>query len=581
MFKYLKKYWIFALLAPLCMIGEVSMDLLQPQLMSTIVDEGVLGLSNGGVGNLELIIKTGLQMILYVFIGGLFGVSCGVFSNICSQNFGNDLRKDTFRRIMALSLEQTDKFSTGSLITRVTNDITQVQNLVAQLIRGFVRNIMFFVGGIACMISMDLSFGVVVACAFPIVIGCAVFFISRVNPLFGVMQKKLDRVNSVMQENVSGSRVVKAYVQEDFEQERFSRANEDLISTQLRVLTLFSYMIPLMNILLNLAVVAVIYIGSIRVQAGAVTPGNIMAALTYLSQILSSMMMMAMIFQNVSRGMASYKRIEEVLACEPVISDGARTQAPKAGSVEFKNVTFGYPGAGDVVLRNVNLRVNAGETLGILGATGSGKSTLVNLIPRFYDATEGEVLVDGVNVKQYTQKALRSGIAYALQKSELFSQSIAQNLRWGDADANDEQLRKAADAAQASEFILASPDGFDTAVAEKGMSLSGGQKQRLSITRALLKNARILIFDDSTSALDLKTEARLYDALRREYSDVTKIIIAQRIASVRGADRIAVIDKGEIVACDSHEKLMQSCEIYQDIYRSQLKDAPVEMGGEA
>lgn len=580
-FKYLKKYWIFALLAPLFMIGEVSMDLLQPQLMSTIVDEGVLGLSNGGVGNLELIIKTGLQMILYVMIGGFFGVMCGVFSNICSQNFGNDMRKVAFKRIMALSLEQTDKFSTGSLITRVTNDITQVQNLVAQCIRGYVRNIMFFIGGIACMLSLDLSFGVIVACAFPLLVGFSVFFIRRVNPMFPKMQQKLDHLNNVMQENISGSRVVKAYVQEDHEKERFSKANEDLISTQLRVLTTFAYMMPIMNIFLNLAVVAVISVGSIRVQAGAVTPGNIMAAITYLSQILSSMIMLAMMFQMVSRGMASYRRVAEVLECDPIIADGKHEQPPKEGSVEFKNVTFGYPGAGDVVLKNVNLRVNAGETLGILGATGSGKSTLVNLIPRFYDVTEGEVLVDGVNVKDYTQSALRSRIAYALQKSELFSQTISENLRWGDADADEAKLRKAADAAQASEFILSSPDGFETMVAEKGMSLSGGQKQRLSITRALLKDARILIFDDSTSALDLKTEARLYEALRKEYDDVTKIIIAQRIASVKGADRIAVIDNGSIVACDCHEKLMETCEIYQDIYRSQLKDAPVEMGGEA
>lgn len=577
MLRYLKKYWFFGLLAPLFMIGEASMDLLQPQLMRTIVDEGVLGLGNGGVGDLELVIHTGLRMIAFVALGGFFGVMCGVFANLCSQNFGNDMRKDAFRKIMSLSFQQTDKFSTGSLITRVTNDITQIQNLVAQCIRGFVRNIMLMGGGIICMMSMDLSFGAVVACAFPLLLICVVFFISRVNPLFSILQKKLDRVNSVMQENVAGSRVVKAYVREDYEKKRFGDANDDLVGTQLRILTIFSYMTPVMNIMLNLAVVAVIRIGAFRVEEGAVTPGDVMAAITYLSQILNGVMMFAMIFQTISRGMASYRRVQEVLDCKPAISDGSGAGVSESGSssggrIEFRDVSFAYPGgSGEKVLEHINLTIEPGETLAVLGATGSGKSSLVNLIPRFYDVTEGEILVDNVNVKDYPLDMLREKIAIALQKSELFSATIGENLLWGNPEASNEELAQAAEDAQAAEFIHSRPEGFDTMVAEKGMSLSGGQKQRLSISRALLKRAGILIFDDATSALDLKTEADLYDALRTRYRGVTKIVIAQRIASVKGADRIAVIDNGNLVACAPHEELMKTCEIYQDIYRSQLK----------
>ncbi len=580
MIRYLKKYWIFALLAPLFMIGEASMDLIQPRLMSTIVDDGVLGLNNGGIGDLELVVTTGLHMIGFVALGGFFGVMCGVFANLCSQNFGNDMRKDAFRRIMSLSLQQTDQFSTGSLITRVTNDITQIQNLVAQIIRGFVRNLMLMGGGIICMMSLDLSFGLVVACAFPLLLICVVFFISRVNPYFSLLQKKLDRVNSVMQENVTGSRVVKAYVREEYEKKRFGGANQELVDTQLRILTIFSYMTPIMNILLNISVVAVIRIGGYRVQSGAVTPGNVMAAITYLSQILNGVMMFAMIFQNISRGMASYRRVKEVMDCEPAVADGPGVQeeipgkaAPrKGGKVEFRDVSFSYPnGSQERVLEHINLTIQPGETLAILGATGSGKSSLVNLIPRFYDATGGQVLVNDRDVKEYTLKSLRDKIAIALQKSELFSTTIRENLLWGNPEAGEEALNQAAHDAQAAEFIFSKAEGFDTMVAEKGMSLSGGQKQRLSISRALLRQAEILIFDDSTSALDLKTEADLYEALRTRYQGVTKIVIAQRIASVKGADRIAVIDNGTIVACASHEELMQTCEIYQDIYKSQLK----------
>ena len=573
MLKYVKKYWFYALLAPLFMVGEVVMDLIQPQLMSIIIDEGVLGLSNQGVGNLNLVIGTGIKMIGLVILGGIFGILSGVFANLCSQNFGNDIRKDCFKRIMSLSFEQTDQFSTGSLVTRVTNDITQVQNLVAQCIRGFVRTIMLFGGGIICMLSLDLSFGEVILCTLPIVMLSVIFFIAKANPIFKVLQKKLDTMNSVMQENVSGLRVVKAYVREDYEKERFGKANNELVGTQLSVLKLFSYMTPLMNIVLNISVVAIIWVGSIRVQEGSISPGSIMAAITYVSQIFHSILMMVNIFQTISRGNASASRLNEVLNSTPTIRDGefdGHTQVK--GKVEFQNVSFAYPNSrGETILKNINLTIHPGETIGILGATGSGKSSLVNLIPRFYDVTEGHVLIDDVNVKDYKLSTLRNKVAIALQKSELFSTTIKENIAWGNEKATEEEIKKAADMAQASDFIESKEDGYDTMVAEKGMSLSGGQKQRIAISRALLRQAEILILDDSTSALDLKTEAKLYEAFGRAYQDMTKVIIAQRIASVKDADRIVVIDEGQITHCDTHENLLANSEIYQDIYNSQLK----------
>ena len=572
--KYLiKKYWLSFILAPLFMLGEVSMDLLQPRLMAEIVDEGVLGLSNGGVGDMSLVIHTGLQMIGLVLFGCFCGVMSGVFANLCSQNYGNDIRKDAFRKVMSFSFEQTDRFSTGSLITRVTNDITQVQNLVSQCIRGFVRTFLLFAGGILCMLTLDLSFGVVVACALPLIVVCVVFFIAKANPMFTILQDKLDRVNNVMQENVSGTRVVKAYVKEEYEKKRFGTANDELVGTQLDVLLLFSYMTPIMNIILNVSVVAIIKVGAVEVGAGNVTPGDVMAAITYISQILNAVMRMTMIFQTISRGAASGRRIKEVLACEPSIADGSFTgETSVKGKVEFKDVSFSYPGmGGEKVIDNFSLTIRSGETLGILGATGCGKSTLVNLIPRFYDVTDGQVLVDDVDVKEYTLNALRGKVAVALQKSEIFSTSIRENIAWGDPQAEEDQIRHAADVAQALEFIDGKEDGLDTQVAQGGHSLSGGQKQRVAISRAILKNAEILIFDDTTSALDLKTEAKLYDALKKEYANMTKIIIAQRIASVKDADRIAVIENGRLAAFGNHDELMEKSQIYRDIYDSQLK----------
>lgn len=573
MLKYLKKYWFFALLAPIFMIGEVSMDLLQPELMSRIIDDGVLGINNGGVGNLNTVITIGLKMVGFVALGGICGVMSGVFANLCAQQFGNDVRKAAFKRIMEFSFEQTDKFSTGSLITRVTNDITQLQNFVMQCLRGFVRTSMLFIGGIACMVSLNMEFGIIIACALPFVAVCVVYFIAKANPKFTVLQKKLDKVNNVMQENVSGARVVKAYVKEDYETERFEKANNELVSIQLDVLLLLSYMTPIMNIILNLSVVAVIKVGGIQVSAGSATPGNVMAAITYCSQVLNAVMRMTMIFQTASRGIASKKRVMEIINCEPAIKSGTyNKETAVKGKVEFKNVSFAYPGMdNENVIENFNLVINPGETIGILGATGCGKSSLVNLIPRFYDVTKGEVLIDDINVKDYDLQVLRDKVSIALQKPEIFSTTIAENIAWGDDSADSEKIRQAADIAQATEFIDNRPDGMDTQVSQGGHSLSGGQKQRVAISRAVLKNSEILIFDDATSALDLKTEADLYSELSAKKYDVTRIIIAQRIASVKNADRIVVMDNGRLADVGSHSELIKTSEIYKDIYESQLK----------
>ena len=570
--KALKKYWHFALLASVFMVLEVYVDLRQPRLMAEIVDQGILGLSNGGVSDIGIVTSTGIRMILVVIFGGLCGILSGVCTNLCSQNFGNDVRKSAFRRIMHFSFSQTDDFSVGSLITRTTSDVTQVQNMVAQLIRGCVRCAMFFIAGSIALVSLAADFGTVILIAMPILLLEVAFVLWRTNPLFRLLQSRLDRMNTVIQENVAGARVVKAFVQEKRESERFAKSNDDLVDTQFRVLILMSYMRPVMNIILNLATIAIIRIGGMRVEDGSIAPGTVMAAITYLSQILNGMMMLAMIFQTVTRGITSSRRLREIIEAEPPIQDGDQTaEATKTGSITFKNVSFSYPDNDASVLRNIDLTVSPGETLAIIGETGCGKSSLINLIPRFYDATSGTVEVDGVDVKNYKLHDLREKISVVLQKSELFTSTIRENIRLGNPEATDAESEAAAIAAQADDFIRQQPDGYDTPVAESGMSLSGGQRQRIAITRALIKHAEILILDDSTSALDFRTEAALQSALREQYRDVTKIIIAQRISTVQHADRIAVLENGCIAACDTHENLMKTCKIYQDIYASQVK----------
>ncbi len=569
MLKYLKKYWFFCLLAPLFMVGEVAMDLIQPDMMADIVDNGVLK------SDVALIVTVGIKMILTVIVGGLCGVLCGVFANTAAQSFGNDLRKDLFSKIMHLSFQQTDRISTGSLVTRLTNDVTQVQSMITMVVRSFVRNIVMFLGGIFMLYRQSPKFALVAACGLPFVGITVIFFLKKTAPLFAVVQKKLDSINHIMQETIAGARVVKAYVKEEYELGRFDDANDELCAENLRVQTLLAFMGPCMNIVLNLCVVAVILVGGYTVKAGGtITPGNTMAAITYLAHILHGITFMANIFQTFSRAKASADRINEVLRSPDIITDGDGSQVETTrGSIEFKNVSFAYPGGNDRrVLENISFRVQPGETFAIIGSTGSGKSSLVHLIPRFYNVSEGEVLVDGINVKDYELSALRDKIAIVLQKAELYSRSIAENIRWARKDADPWQVKKAAQIAQADDFICGKNYGYYTPVTEGGHSLSGGQKQRISIARAVLKQHEILILDDSTSALDLKTEAALYQALRQECPNVTKIIIAQRISSIQRADRILVLDNGFVSAIGTHTELLERSEIYRDIYNSQMKE---------
>jgi ATP-binding cassette subfamily B multidrug efflux pump len=571
MWKYIKQFLPYAILAGLFMVGEVAMDLIQPSIMSQIVDEGVLGLHNGGGSDLGLIWKLGLQMIGLVLIGGLCGTLNNTFVHMSGQNIGNEIRKDCFRRIMTFSFPQMDHFGTGSLVTRVTNDITQVQNFVSQFVRGMIRTSMLMFGSMYCMFCLNREFGLIVLCAFPLIVGCLIVCIAKADPLFSKLQAQLDSINAIMQEDVSGIRMIKACVREIYEKARFGKANDALIKTQLRVLVIFAFMNPVINALMYLVVAAILLLGSFEVGGGAATPGNIMAAITYTTQLLSGILMLVMLFQNISRGIASWKRVKEILHSQPGLKDGTFTgKTEQYGEIEFRDVSFAYPGTGQIVLDHINLTVYPGETLAIMGATGCGKSSLVNLIPRFYDTSSGSILVDGVDVREYQQKELRKKISVVLQKSELFSTTIQENIAWGAPDAAIESIQTSAVTAQVDDFIRATPNGYQTSVAERGMSLSGGQKQRISIARAVLKPAEILIFDDATSALDLKTEADFYAALQETNPRSTKIMIAQRIASVRRADRIVVLENGKISACGSHEELLKSCGAYQDIYHSQI-----------
>ncbi|MGN0789662.1 MAG: ABC transporter ATP-binding protein [Christensenellales bacterium] len=571
MWKYVRRYLPYAVIAALFMIGEVLMDLIQPKFMSRIVDEGVLGINNGGVSDMSVIWKIGLLMIVLVLFGGLCGSLNNVFVQMSGQNIGNEMRKDCFRKIMTFSFPQLDGFGTGSLITRVTNDITQVQNFITQFVRGMIRTLLLTFGSIFCIFGLNAKFGLVVSCAFPLLVGTIALCLSKANPLFSKLQSQLDAINAVMQEDVSGIRIIKACVREIYEKARFGKANDDLIKTQLKTLVIFAFMNPIVNVIMNIVVAVILSLGSYEVGAGGTTPGTIMAAITYTTQLLNGILMLVMLFQNISRGLASWKRVKEVLHSEPQLADGefdGKTELQ--GEIEFRDVSFAYPSSKQNVLSHINLTIRRGETVAIMGATGSGKTSLVNLIPRFYDVTEGAVLVDGVDVREYKQEALRDKISVALQKSELFSASIGENIRWGLFGAEDDEVKTAAITAQADGFVSASTDGYDTMVAEKGMSLSGGQKQRIAVARAVLKPAEIIVFDDSTSALDLKTEADLYRALQNARPDCTKIIIAQRIASIRRANRIIVLENGGIAACGTHEELIKSCQIYQDIYQSQM-----------
>ncbi len=570
--KYLKPYWFWALLSPLTMIGEVLADLWQPKLMSSMINDGVLA------GNQEVLISIGLRMLLIVLLGGIAGSSCSIFASLASQNFACDLRKDVFKSAMSLSFQQTDKFTTGSLITRLTNDITQMQHFVQQCIRMFVRSGLMFLGGIFMMLSLDSTFGLILLAALPIQLIAMALVLRAANPLYAKVQKRLDRVNNVMQENVNGARMVKAYVQEERETERFNDANDALTETNLKVAYILARLSPVLSIVMNGSVVALIYLGGLQAEAGAMQVGTIMAAITYNTQILHSVMMVNMMFQSVARGRASAKRLREVLETAPSIQGGSY-QPEQLGQIELDNISFHYPGfSGRPVLKNLSLNIQPGENIAILGATGAGKSSLIHLLPRFYDVTEGEIRIGGVPLKEFDTAVLRDQIAVVMQKSEIFSGTVAENIRWGKPDATEEEIRHAAKVAQAAEFIERMPEQYDTQIAEKGASLSGGQKQRLSIARALVRKPKLLILDDSTSALDLATEAKLRLAIREEMEGTTLITVAQRIAGIKNCDRIIVLEDGALSAIGTHEELLQSSSVYQEIYHSQMKEGGASHG---
>lgn len=570
----MKPYLLPAIISPIFMIGEVIADLILTKQMASIVNDGVLK------GDMSAILRIGLSMLAVAAVGGFMGIFCAWTASVAAQGFGNDLRCDMFRKVMYLSEEQTDKFTTGSLVTRITNDITTLQDLVNMLLRMFVRAPIFFIGGIYFTLTLNVKFGYVVLFALPFIIACVIVMLKLVNPMFMKVQTKLDRVNAIVQENVSGARVVKAYTREDYEIDRFDKANTDYRDTSFKVFKTMAYLMPALSLVMNAAVIAIYWIGAELVDLSALNGtleqfavGDVMAAASYITQILSSIMMVSMMFQQLAKGKASSDRIRDVLWSDPVIVGGNETDGEtKEVAVELRGVSFRYPGSqGDDVLSDISLKIHRGETVAIIGATGSGKSSLVSLLPRYYDASKGEVLIDGVNVRDYDLHALRNKFGFVLQKAELFSGTIADNIRWGNENATDEEVIRAATIAQADDFIRGFNDEYETMVSEKGASLSGGQKQRMSIARAIVRNPEIIVFDDSTSALDLSTEARLQKALRENLKGTTVIMIAQRIASVKNADRIAVLEHGNVTAFAPHDELMKTSETYRDIYNSQMK----------
>ncbi|MBR6577908.1 MAG: ABC transporter ATP-binding protein [Clostridia bacterium] len=578
------------------MIGEVLGDLCLPYLMSYIVNFGVEGYSpvdpehgsplaaklidiflGSDATRMEIIILFGILMLCVTLVGGFFGTFCAYTAAKASQGFGNDLRRDAYSRVMSLSVEQTDKFTTGSLVTRMTNDITILVEFVEHMLRMVVRSPMFFIGGTVMLLSLNVRFGLVLLCTLPLQLFAMVFVIRKAVPLFSEVQKKLDRINSVARENISGARVIKAYVREDYECERFEGANSEMRDTNLKVQLLLTFINPILIVSLAFATVAIIYIGGLQTQieASGMTTGTVMAAITYVTQVVNSLMMLTMIFQTISRAGASSKRIVEVLESDPVIKGGNEKDGRNSEiAIEFKDVDFKYPGTtGKNVLSDISLTVKKGETLAVIGATGSGKSSLISLIPRYYDAAKGKVYIEGRDIAEYDLPSLRKKIGYVMQKSELFSDTIANNIKWGKDDATDAEIREAAAIAQADSFVSEFTEGYDTFIAEKGASLSGGQKQRLSIARAIVRRPEILILDDATSALDLATEAKLQTALREAMKDTTVVMVAQRIASVRHADRIAVIESdGRILHCAPHEELLKISETYRDICASQRQN---------
>ncbi|WP_248548253.1 ABC transporter ATP-binding protein [Paenibacillus odorifer] len=568
---YLRPYWVWCVLAPLLMLVEVTMDLLQPTLMASIVDKGVM------TKDLSHIFSTGLIMLGVAFIGLIGGVGCTIFSSIASQNFGNDLRISLFEHIQKFSNKNLDQLKTGSLITRLTNDVVQLQTFVQMILRS-IRSPLLLVGSLVMAIRISPMLTLILAVAVPL-LSLILYGLIRLSfPLFQKMQVKLDGVNTVLQENLSGIRVVKAFVRANHEQKRFNTANKDYTEIAIKAVRLMSLNIPLMMLVLNASIVAVLWFGGVQSWNGGLPVGQLIAFINYITQLLMSMLMLSNMLTFFSRAKVSADRENEVFSTISEISEvaNAKKDAIHNGRIVFDNVSFAYdPTDENLVLDGINFTAEPGETVAILGATGTGKSSLVSLIPRFYEVSSGSITIDGSDTRMIALGDLRSRIGYVMQQAILFSGTIRDNIRYGRPDATDEEVEEAAIAAEAHNFILELPQGYDTELGQRGINLSGGQKQRLSIARALLIQPTILIMDDSTSALDAATESRIRQMLKTRLRSSTNILIAQRVTSVIDADRILVLENGRIAVQGTHDGLMNSSEIYRDIWRSQMKGEEV------
>lgn len=573
--KYIEPYLSAFIIGPCLMIVEVLGEVVLPKCMSLIIN---VGYENGDV---PYIVKMGLLMILTAVFMAAGGIGGAYFAAKASINFAADLRRDAFKNVQKFSFSNIDSFSTGSLVTRLTNDVTQVQNLINMALRMMLRAPGMLIGATIMAFAMNAQLAMVIVVVIPILIVIIVIVISLAFPRFRALQEKMDKLNSTIREALTNVRVIKSFVRSDHEEKKFVAANADLKDTGLRAFNIMVTVSPLMGLAMNVTTLAIVWFGGKQIIQGTMLIGDLTAFITYVVQILMSLVMLSFVILQSSRAIASAKRINEVLDCNVDINDKDAAQpdyVAQSGSVSFKNVTFRYyKDREETVLDNINLDIASGETVGIIGSTGCGKTTLVQMIPRLYDVDEGEVLVDGVNVKDYSLKNLREAASMVLQKNVLFSGSIYENLLWGNEEATEEEIREVAKLAEADGFVTGFEKGYETDLGQGGVNVSGGQKQRLCIARAMLKKPKILIMDDSTSAVDTATERSIRKHLKDYCPDTTKIIIAQRISSVIDANKIVVMDEGKIVGLGTHDELMKSCEAYQEIYYSQM-DKKEEVG---
>lgn len=565
--KYITPYLSAFIIGPLLMITEVLGEIMLPKFMSMIINVGVVNKDVGYIVSMGgIMVLTTLVMV----VGGIGGAYYSAKASIC---FTSDLRDDLFAKVQEFSFKNIDTYSTGSLVTRLTNDIQQIQNVMMLILRLALRAPGMLVGAIIMAFLMNARLAVVILIVIPLLTLSIGVILRMAFPRFTAMQKKLDALNSGIQEALTNVRVIKSFVREDFEKKKFQEMNQDLKDSSLSALKIVIATLPVMMLTMNITTLAVVWYGGNIIIAGEMPVGDLTAFTTYIVQILMSLMMLSMVFLQSSRAMASVKRINEIMDTEIDLTDihaSRKDCLVKEGRVEFRNVSFSYTeNKEELALENINFTAEPGQTLGIIGATGSGKTSLVQMIPRLYDATSGQVLVDGVDVKEYSLHNLREGVGMVLQKNELFSGTIEENLRWGQEDASLEEIREAASHAQADGFVSGFTEGYDTDMGQGGVNVSGGQKQRLCIARALLKGPKILILDDSTSAVDTATEGRIRECFATDLKDTTKIIIAQRISSVESADQILVMEDGRIIGQGTHEKLLKDCEAYQEIYYSQ------------